>query len=101
MPPGLTPPRSFTVTGRPEPSRAARAMATARSGSLIIAAPAPVFITFGTGQPMFRSRMSAPTRATSAAARAHDLRVVPEELDRDGPLVGVDTSSSSSVLRLP
>ena len=33
--------------------------------------------------------MSAPTRATSAAARAHDLRVVPEELDRHRPLVGV------------
>ena len=88
-PPGFSPARSFTVTGRPEPSLAAFATATAVSGSLMSAAPAPVFITFGTGQPMFRSRMSAPTFATSRRGRAHDLRVLPEELDRDRPLVGM------------
>ena len=61
--------RSFTVTGRPEPSRAATATATARSGSSIRAAPAPVLQTFGTGQPMFRSMKSAVvSRATIAAA---------------------------------
>ncbi len=39
--PFFTPERNFTVTGRPEPSRAAFATATAVSGSLSIAAPAP------------------------------------------------------------
>ena len=56
------------MTGRPEPSCAARATATAVSGSLISAAPAPVFITLGTGQPMLRSIRSAPRSAATAAA---------------------------------
>ena len=87
------PARSLTVTGRPEPSRAARATATAVSGSLISAAPAPVFITFGTGQPMLRSMRSAPRAATSAAAERMIVRVLAEQLDRDRParaLVRVD-----------
>ncbi len=62
------PERSFTVTGSPLPSRAARATCTAVSGSWISAAPAPVLQTLGTGQPMLRSMRSAPRSATVAAA---------------------------------
>ena len=71
------------------------------SGSLIIAAPAPVFITFGTGQPMLRSMMSAPTLATSAAALRMISGSCPNNWIAIGPSSGCTTSSSSSVLRLP
>ena len=101
IPPALTDARSLTVTGSPEPSRAARATATARSGSLIIAAPAPVFITFGTGQPMLMSRIDAPTRATSAAAERMISGSWPKSWIATGPSSGCTTSSSSSVLRFP
>src|SRR3989441_1242812 len=66
--PGRCPERSFTVTGSPLPSWAARASATARSGSSRSDAPAPVFTTFRTGQPMLMSIMSAPCSAAIAAA---------------------------------
>src|SRR4051812_4667214 len=66
--PGRLPERSFTVTGRPLPSLAAVAIATALSGSSSRDAPAPVLHTLRTGQPMFRSIMSAPASATAAAA---------------------------------
>src|SRR4051794_24536908 len=66
--PGTIPERSFTVTGRPLPSIAPRAIATALSGSSSNEAPAPVFPTFLTGQPMLMSIRSAPaSRAFSAA----------------------------------
>src|SRR4051794_8954354 len=64
----MRPERSFTVTGRPLPSTAPRAMATALSGSSSSDAPAPVLTTFLTGQPMLMSIRSAPaSRAFSAA----------------------------------
>src|SRR5918997_3755432 len=66
--PGRWPGRSFTVIGRPLPSPAARAIATALSGSSRRAAPAPVLQTLRTGHPMFRSIRSAPASATTAAA---------------------------------
>src|SRR4051794_11904656 len=66
--PGTRPERSFTVSGSPLPSIAPRAIATALSGSSSSEAPAPVFPTFLTGQPMLMSIRSAPaSRAFSAA----------------------------------
>ena len=65
---GLEPGRSFTVTGSPLPSDAARAIATALSASSSRAAPAPVLQTFLTGQPMLRSIRSAPASAVAAAS---------------------------------
>ena len=87
---GRWPERSLTVTGRPLPSPRRAAMATALSGSSSSDAPAPVLQTLRTGQPMLRSIMSAPASATIAAAVAHHLGVVAEELDRDRVLVRVD-----------
>ena len=83
--PGLRPARSLTVTGRPEPSRAASATATAVSGSPSIAAPAPVLQTFGTGQPMLRSMRSAPARATVAAAERMISGSWPKSWTETGP----------------
>ena len=80
-----SPERSFTVTGRPLPSRAARATATAVRGRASSAAPAPVLQTFGTGQPMLMSIRSAPALGGDRGRRAHHLGVVAEQLDRDGP----------------
>jgi len=51
---GRVPDRSLTVTGSPLPRPAARAIATARSGSESSAAPAPVLHTWHR-QPMLRS----------------------------------------------
>ena len=103
-PPGLSDARSLTVTGSPDPSRAARATATAVSGSRIRAAPAPVFITLGTGQPMLRSIRSAPRAATVAAAERITSGSEPKSWIATGPLrrsSGWTTSSSWSVRRLP
>jgi hypothetical protein len=79
------------VTGRPEPSAAARATATAVSGSRSSAAPAPVFSTLRTGQPMFRSTMSAPLSATSDAARLTG--------SGSGPNSCIETGCSSGWIR--
>ena len=87
--PRLRPARSLTVTGRPEPSRAASATATAVSGSPSIAAPAPVLQTFGTGQPMLRSMMSAPARATVAAAERMMSGSWPNSWTETGPPVAL------------
>ena len=103
-PPGLSDARSLTVTGRPEPSRAASATATAVSGSEISAAPAPVFMIFGTGQPMLRSIRSAPRAAATAAAERITSGSCPNSWIATGPPArssGCTTSSSSSVLRFP
>ena len=92
------------MTGRPLPSRAARATFTAVSGSLMSAAPAPVLQTFGTGQPMLRSMRSAPRSATVAAAERMISGSWPKSWIDTGPPArssGCTTSSSSSVLRLP
>jgi hypothetical protein len=95
------PARSLTVTGRFEPSRAARATATAVSGSSSIAAPAPVFITLGTGQPMLRSIRSAPRAATSAAAERMISGSEPNSWIATVPSSGWMRSSSSCVFWLP
>ena len=80
---GPLPGRSLTVTGRPLPSRAACAIATALSWSSSSAAPAPVLQTFLTGQPMLMSIRSAPASAALSGRDAHDVGVVSEELHRD------------------
>ena len=66
--PGASPDLSFTVTGRPEPSPAARASRKASSGRCNSAAPAPAARTLRTGQPMLMSIRSAPASAAIAAA---------------------------------
>ena len=103
--PFFSPERSLTVTGRPEPSWAARATATAVSWSLSIAAPAPVFMTFGTGQPMFRSIMSASVCSRTYAAA---LRMMsgswPKSWIEVGPVLrssGCMRSISTHVFSLP
>ena len=73
------------MTGSPEPSRAARATATAVSGSLMSAAPAPVLHTLGTGQPMLRSMRSAPRSATVAAAERMTSGSWPKSWIETGP----------------
>ena len=75
----------MTVTGSPEPSTAARATATAVSGSLMRAAPAPVRHTFGTGHPMLRSMRSAPRSATVAAAERMTSGSWPKSWMATGP----------------
>ena len=52
------------------PSAMASTMLHARSGSSSRCAPAPVFVTFFTGQPKLTSTMSAPTASTIRAASA-------------------------------
>ena len=101
VPLGLMLPRSLTVTGRPEPSCAALATATAVSGSLISAAPAPVFITFGTGQPMFRSMMLAPACAACAAALRMMSGSCPKSWIDTGPSSGCTRATRSCVFWLP
>src|SRR3954471_5569933 len=98
--PGRWPLRSFTVTGRPLPSTAARATATAVSGSLISAAPAPVLQTFGTGQPMFRSMIAAPRSATVSAALRMTSGSWPNSWIDTGPSSGWIRSSSFIVFSL-
>ena len=96
--------RSLTVTGSPDPSRAARAIATAWSASCSSAAPAPVFITFGTGQPMLMSIRSAPSVATCAAAERMISGSWPNSWIETGPPSrsrGSIASSSSCVFWLP
>ena len=76
-----------------EPSRAARATATAVPGSLMSAAPAPVLHTLGTGQPMLRSMRSAPRSATVAAAERMTSGSWPKSWIETGPparSVGMD-----------
>ncbi len=102
--PGRRPGRSLTVTGRPEPSRAATASATASSGSFTSAAPAPVLQTFGTGQPMLRSIRFAPVSAALAAAERMISGSLPNSWIETGPLTcssGWTRSSSVQVFSLP
>ena len=91
--PGRGPERSLTVTGRPLPSRAARATATARVGVLDQRGA-------GAGLADLRHRAAHVEVDEVGAAlgdrgggRAHDVGVLAEELDRDRParaLLGVD-----------
>ena len=62
----------------------------ARSGSSSRVAPAPVFVTFLTGQPKLRSTRSAPAASTMRAASAIVLGIRAEQLDRERVLVGGD-----------
>ena len=95
--PGSSPERSFTVTGRPDPSIAARATASARSWSASRAAPAPVFSTFGTGQPMFRSSSAGPAAAAVAAASRITAGSEPKSWIETGPSSGWMRSISVTV----
>ena len=90
------------MTGRPEPSAAALATATAVSGSLSIATPAPVFVTFGTGQPMFRSmRSTSVCSATWAAALRMTSGSWPKSWSETIPSSGCMRSISVTVFSLP
>ncbi len=64
------PRRIFTVTGTDTASATAETILQARSGSSSSVAPAPVLVTFRTGQPKFTSTMSAPASSTIRAASA-------------------------------
>ena len=68
--PFFNPRRILTETGRSTASAIAATMRHARSGSSSSVAPAPVFVTFLTGQPKLTSTMSAPAAATIFAASA-------------------------------
>ena len=85
--PFFNPRRILTETGRSTASAIAATMRHARSGSSSSVAPAPVFVTFLTGQPKLTSTMSAPAAATIFAASAIVLGVRAEELDRKRVLV--------------
>ena len=91
--------------GASSPSRAGRprcaiasTMRQARSGSSSSVAPAPVFVTFFTGQPKLTSTMSAPAASTIRAASPITLRVGAEELDRERMLVGRDAQVAERAL---
>ena len=71
---------------RPRPARPRPPAPGHRSS----AAPAPVFSTFGTGQPMLRSISAGPACGGDGRRLAHHVGVGAEELDRDRALVGVD-----------
>ena len=60
------------------------------SGSSSSEAPAPVFVTFLTGQPKFMSTMSAPGGLDHPRRLGHRDRVGAEDLDRQRVLVGAD-----------
>ncbi len=64
------PRRIFTETGIEIASATASTMRHARSGSSRHVAPAPVFVTFRTGQPKLMSTRSAPASSTIRAASA-------------------------------
>ena len=65
-----TPRRIFTDTGSDVADATASTSRQARSGSSSSDAPAPVFVTFLTGQPKFMSTTSAPAASTIRAASA-------------------------------
>ena len=69
-------------------------------GSRISAAPAPVFSTFGTGQPMLRSIRSAPPRRRPRPPRASHRDRSRRAGSRPGPRRGAARSISSTVRRL-
>ena len=68
--PFSTPRRIFTETGSGVAPATASTSRQAWSGSSRSEAPAPVFVTFLTGQPKFMSTMSAPAASTMRAASA-------------------------------
>ena len=68
--PFCSPRRIFTVTGTETAPATAATTAEARAGSSSIVAPAPVFVTFLTGQPKLMSTRSAPASSTMRAASA-------------------------------
>ena len=68
--PSSTPRRIFTVTGTGTADATASVIRQASAGSSSRWAPAPVFVTFRTGQPKFMSTTSAPAAATMRAASA-------------------------------
>ena len=68
--PFSTPRRIFTETGSAVAPATAATRRQAWSGSSSREAPAPVFVTFLTGQPKFMSTMSAPAASTIRAASA-------------------------------
>jgi len=68
--PSSTPRRILTLTGTETADATASVIRHARSGSWSRCAPAPVFVTFRTGQPKFMSTRSAPADSTIRAASA-------------------------------
>ena len=68
--PFSSPRRIFTDTGTETAFATAETTAHARTGSSSSVAPAPVFVTFLTGQPKLTSTMSAPASSTIRAASA-------------------------------
>ncbi len=68
--PFSSPRRILTVTGTETEPATADTIRQARSGSSSRVAPAPVFVTFLTGQPKLMSTRSAPASSTIRAASA-------------------------------
>ena len=88
--PFSTPRRIFTDSGTDTAFATASAIRQARSGSSSRCAPAPVFVTFRTGQPKFMSTMSAPGGLDHPRRLGHRARLRAEDLDRERMLVGRD-----------
>jgi hypothetical protein len=76
--PSSSPRRIFTDTGTSTVPATAPTIAQARSGSSRSVAPAPVLVTFRTGQPKLMSTMSAPAATTIRAASAITLGSEPK-----------------------
>ena len=96
--PSSTPRRIFTDSGTETAFATASVMRQARSGSSSRCAPAPVFVTFRTGQPKFMSTMSAPAASTIRAASAIARGLGAEDLDRERMLVGGDPQIAERAL---
>ena len=92
------PRRIFTETGSGVAVATASTIRAAWSGSSSSDAPAPVFVTFRTGQPKLMSTMSAPAASTMRAASRHRDRVGAEDLDRERMLVGGDAQVAERAL---
>ncbi len=92
--PFATPRLSFTDTGRSTAAATAATSLGARSGSSSRVAPAPVRVTFFTGQPKLRSTMSAPAAFTIRAASAIGPGSLPKSWIASG-------CSSAATLRYP
>ena len=93
-----TPRRIFTVTGTSTAPATASTTRQASASSSIRCAPAPVFVTFRTGQPKFMSTMSAPAASTMRAASAMARGLGAEDLDRERVLVGRDAQVAERAL---
>ena len=82
------PPRILTVKGTRTAARMARRIRAVAGMSRMRAAPLPLPVIRGTGQPMFRSTTSAPMASQRAAASANGSGLFPRSCIASGRSAG-------------